>query len=69
MDKQAGERLLDAINARYLVISFPAKSLGGRDKGMVENYGERFTGLVKGKGWGMEQIAFESELVFIVEKG
>lgn len=69
VDKQAGERLLEAINAKYLVVSFPAKSLGGRNKGMIENYGERFTGLVKGKGWGIEQIEFETELVFIVEKG
>jgi len=66
VDKQAGERLLDAVNARYVVVSFPAKSLGGREKGMVKNYVERFKELVEGKGWEAEKLEFETELVFIV---
>ena len=32
IDKNAGARLLEGIQARYLLISYPIKSLGGRDK-------------------------------------
>ena len=36
IDKNAGQRLLDGLQAKYLLVSFPAKSLGGRNKGMLE---------------------------------
>ena len=68
VDKHAGKRLLDTINAKYLVVSFPAKSLGGKEKGRVENYGERFGVLVEGRGWEVEKFEFEMELVFRVIK-
>jgi 16S rRNA (guanine(1405)-N(7))-methyltransferase len=67
-DKQAGTRLLAGLNARYLAISFPAKSLGGRKKGMVENYSARFEELTAGRGWLLlGRLEFETELVFVVE--
>jgi 16S rRNA (guanine(1405)-N(7))-methyltransferase len=61
-------RLLDGLNARYLAVSFPAKSLGGRGKGMVENYSARFDELIAGRGWGvLGKLEFSSELVFVVD--
>lgn len=68
VDKHAGKRLLDTINAKYLVVSFPAKSLGGKEKGMVENYGERFGALVEGRGWEVKRFEFDEELIFLVRK-
>ena len=50
IDKQAGERLLDGLQSRYLAVSFPAKSLGGRSKGMVENYSSRFEEIYRRAG-------------------
>jgi len=68
IDKQAGARLLDGLTARYMAISFPAKSLGGRKKGMVENYTARFEELTAGRGWKtLVRLEFETELVFVVE--
>ncbi len=68
IDKHAGTRLLDGLNARFLVLSFPAKSLGGRSKGMVENYGTRFQELIAGRSWTvLARLEFETELVFVVE--
>ena len=67
IDKHAGERLLDSLQAKYIVISFPAKSLGGREKGMRENYEERFTQLTSGRGWRIQRFEFETELAFLVE--
>ena len=68
VDKNAGPRLLDGLNARYLVISFPAKSLGGRSKGMVDNYQARFGELADGRDWNvLARLEFATELVFVVE--
>ncbi len=67
VDKLAGVRLLDALNARYLLVSFPAKSLGGRSKGMVENYEAHFLELAAGRPWQIEKLAFENELVFFIQ--
>jgi 16S rRNA (guanine(1405)-N(7))-methyltransferase len=68
VDKSAGSRLLEAINANYLVVSFPAHSLGGRKKGMVTHYDARFQELVADKRWPIKRFAFPTELVFLIVK-
>jgi 16S rRNA (guanine(1405)-N(7))-methyltransferase len=67
IDRQAGERLLDSLDAKYMVISFPAKSIGGREKGMMENYEARFEELIAGRSWRIQRFEFETELAFLVE--
>lgn len=42
LDRQkagSADRVLNEINAKYIVISFPTRTLGGRNVGMAENYG------------------------------
>ncbi len=65
-DAQAAEGLLDSLRADHLVVTFPAHSLGGRAKGMVENYSARFEALIAVRGWQAERLIFASEVVFIV---
>ena len=67
VDKHAAVNLLDAVNGSYLVISYPAQSLGGRSKGMVENYTEQFMGLVNGRNWQLHRFEFATELAFLVK--
>lgn len=68
LDKAASLRLLDALQASYLLISFPVRSLGGREKGMEQNYEERFGELLSGKSWSVQRFAFATELAFLVSK-
>jgi 16S rRNA (guanine(1405)-N(7))-methyltransferase len=68
IDKSAGKRLLDVIDADHLLISFPVHSLGGRDKGMPTNYEARFRELVAGKAWKIKRFEFATELAFLVSK-
>jgi 16S rRNA (guanine(1405)-N(7))-methyltransferase len=68
VDKSAGLRLLETINAAYLVVSFPAHSLGGKNKGMTTNYESRFYKLVTHKRWSIQRFDFPGELVFLVSK-
>jgi len=69
LDKAAGLRLLETINANHLLISFPVHSLSGRSKGMIKNYETRFRELVQGKPWGIQRFEFATELAFLVTKG
>jgi len=68
LDKNAGARLLERIPAQHLLISYPARSLGGHDKGMRENYEAHFNALSAGRGWTIQRFAFASELAFLVTR-
>lgn len=72
VDKTAGERLLRAIRADHLLVSFPVHSLGGRSKGMAESYEARFHDLMAATGIGaraeIRRFAFATELAFLVSR-
>jgi 16S rRNA (guanine(1405)-N(7))-methyltransferase len=66
VDKSAGIRLLESINADHIVVSFPSHTLGGKNKGMVTNYEARFYEQVAHKPWSIRRFVFPGELVFLV---
>jgi 16S rRNA (guanine(1405)-N(7))-methyltransferase len=68
VDKTAGQQILENLPARYLLVSFPGRSLGGRAKGMIENYEAHFRNLIKGKDWKLQRFEFQSELAFLIDK-
>jgi 16S rRNA (guanine(1405)-N(7))-methyltransferase len=68
IDKQAPARLLDAVQAPLLLVSFPAQSLGGRRKGMVAHYESRLRTLLDERGWTARRFEFATELAFRIEK-
>jgi 16S rRNA (guanine(1405)-N(7))-methyltransferase len=68
LNKEIGPRLLAEIDAPVIVISFPARSLGGRAKGMVQNYAAHFAELVAGRPWQITRFDFPTEMVFRVQR-
>ncbi|KAA3656864.1 MAG: 16S rRNA methyltransferase [Chloroflexi bacterium] len=66
VDKTAVSRLLNTIQAKQLLITFPVRSLGGRSKGMIENYTTQFNTWATGRNWQVQTFTFESELAFLV---
>ncbi len=66
IDTHASARLLECLHARYLVVSFPIRSLGGRSKGMGESYRARFQSLVGDKPWLIQELEIPGELTFLV---
>jgi len=66
VNKAAGARLLEGVRASYLLVSFPARSLGGRQKGMAANYEARFRDLIAGRPWSYRKLEFGTELAFLV---
>jgi 16S rRNA (guanine(1405)-N(7))-methyltransferase len=67
LHESAVSRLLDTINTRYWLISFPVQSLGGRGKGMMATYSDRFQALALGRHWTWQRFELETELAFLVE--
>lgn len=61
-------RLLRALNAPLVAVSFPIQSLGGREKSMAAHYRREFHALVANEPWSIRELLFETELVFIVGK-
>ncbi|MFZ1756414.1 MAG: hypothetical protein WBO46_22085 [Caldilineaceae bacterium] len=68
MDKSAGSRLLGSIRARHLVVSFPIRSLGGRQKGMADTYAAHFTALIADWDVQVTRLDFANELVFVLQR-
>jgi 16S rRNA (guanine(1405)-N(7))-methyltransferase len=68
LDKSIGRRLLEGLLAKHILVSFPAQSLGGRSKGMVENYEAHFREMVSGLDWQVERYEFKTELAFLIRK-
>ena len=67
-EEGAGEALLGRLQARWVIVSFPTKSMGGREKGMKENYTGIWTPLFRRLGFRSETLAFPTELVFVLKK-
>jgi 16S rRNA (guanine(1405)-N(7))-methyltransferase len=68
LDKSIGPRLLESLPARSLLVSFPSRSLGGRSKGMAQNYEAHFMQLAAGKAWEIRKFEFTGEVAFLVRK-
>jgi len=62
------ERLLRAIDARRFVLSFPTRSLSGREKGMTENYGRYAADLAAALGRDSFVHEFDSETFYVIER-
>jgi 16S rRNA (guanine(1405)-N(7))-methyltransferase len=69
VDESAGFRILNSIDADYVLVSFPAHTLGGREKDMRRHYEARFCQMTQGTRWKIEKLEFPSELAFMIKKG
>ncbi len=60
--------ILKKTPAKYIVVSYPTKSISGKERGMANFYEKYFLDLIKEQNWKVEKILFETELVFVIEK-
>jgi 16S rRNA (guanine(1405)-N(7))-methyltransferase len=60
--------ILESIPSEFIVVSYPTESISGKNVGMVDNYRDSFNSLVKDKGWDIDELLFDKELVFVVGK-
>ena len=66
-DRMAATGLLRALDVRHAVVTFPARSLGGRGRGMERTYRSRLDQLVADVGVGeVHEASVPNELVFVL---
>lgn len=58
---------LQRLNTRYALVSFPTRTLGGRNVGMANTYAGRFREAAEAARWSSERFEFPNELCFLVE--
>jgi len=60
--------LLQSLNARHVVVSFPARSLGGRNRGMVEHYDNFMSTLIPQLEAEVSTLSYPNETVYVIRK-
>ena len=68
LDRSSASHLLDVVDARHFLISFPVRSLGGREKGMMATYEARMERLLADRSWHVRRFEFATELAFLVSR-
>jgi 16S rRNA (guanine(1405)-N(7))-methyltransferase len=71
LDQQApgsARRLLEALSARHVALTYPNRSLGGAGKGMVAHYRAHLEGMLAGAGWEVATVPFSSETVYVLSR-
>jgi 16S rRNA (guanine(1405)-N(7))-methyltransferase len=68
VDPNASSSLLDQVQADHLLISYPSKSLGGRSKGMQQNYAAHFERLTSGRNFQIRSFEFPNETVYLLRR-
>ncbi|MDQ1355219.1 MAG: rRNA ((1405)-N(7))-methyltransferase [Acidobacteriota bacterium] len=65
-EKGISEKLIKALKAKYVVISFPSKSLTGKAKGMAGHYGRFILGILEKMRLGYFKMEYANEVFYIV---
>jgi len=68
VNKAATSQLISQLDVRYVVVSFPLRSLGGGDRFLTKQYTARFAELVQDTNWAVTRMEYKTELVFLIEK-
>ncbi len=67
-DRSLALPFLQKLRAPRILVSYPTRSLGGRRKGMAQNYAERFHEIIEGQPWEVSQFEFDNELCFLIQR-
>jgi len=70
LDHKNGEQTLSwlrQLKTRYVVVSFPTRTLGGRNVGMARYYEARYHEVLEMLGWSAERFEIGNELCFVSE--
>ena len=60
-------RLIDGVNAKYILVTFPTKTLGGRGVGMEKHYSEWFEALRPERARVVDRFSTVNELCYVLK--
>ena len=67
-ERGTAQNWLRCLRTRYLLVSFPTRSLGGHGRGRAEHYEGWFRELIEAEGWNAQRFLFPNELCFLIER-
>ncbi len=67
-ERGTAQRWLRRLRTRYLLVSFPTRSLGGHGRGRAEHYEGWFRELIQAENWNARRFQFPNELCFLIER-
>lgn len=67
-EKGISVKLLTEIKSRFLIVSFPSKSLGGKSKGMETNYEAFLQSVIQETSHTLQKITLEREIIYVLER-
>lgn len=67
-EKGSGLSVILRQPARFVVVSYPLKSVSGKHKGMPAFYREQFATLCASQPWRITDLSFPEELVYVIDK-
>lgn len=65
-EKGSAKRILSELPSKVVVVSFPTRSIGGKEKGMLANYREMMNNSMYGESFNQKEIILDSESIFIL---
>lgn len=68
VDRNIAPRLLEELQANFVLITFPVKSLGGRDKGMLSTYSIRMQQLLQTNTFEAREYLFPNEVAYLLHR-
>jgi len=60
--------IMDSINSKTLIISFPTRSASGKQKGMEKFYAEQFENTISNHLTILDKTVFKNEMFYIIDK-
>lgn len=67
--KGSTEHIIQKQNCKFLVVSFPTKSIGGKNKGMQENYSTNFEYVLNNLDMNKySKIEYDTEIIYAIVK-
>ena len=68
IEKGSSRKLLEKIRAKFILVTFPIQSLGGKNKGMEKFYATFFSEIIKNSGWPTKELLIDNELAYLIQK-
>ncbi|HXT38030.1 MAG TPA: 16S rRNA methyltransferase [Chloroflexota bacterium] len=68
LERGSSAALLRTVRAPRMLVSFAARSLGGRRSGLARRPGEEFLALAGAEGWTVAEHSFPGEMVYLTTK-
>jgi len=68
VDRQIAPRLLKELQTDHILVTFPVKSLGGKNKGMFKTYANRMEELLSGSEFDVTEHLFPNESAYLLSR-